>query len=371
MALRLLRRFLPKANVAEALEDACRKAAESPREVQIDALRAVIFSDHHRGKGDGADDFARCEEAYCAALGWYHEQEYELWLLGDVEELWENRANDVLSRYGRVLELEKRFGPGLVRFFGNHDLEWSDPERVRKLLAGSLPPDTPVHEAMNVDLYDGPERLGTLFLVHGHQGTPDAGSALSRFVSRFAVRNVWGVAQRMLKVATTPPSKSVSLRYAHDTAMATWADERDDAVVLIAGHTHRPVFPDQPPPDLAEALAEAQRAYDAVAGSGGEAAAQARAALELAQTKFDRDEGHKPVVQKRPAYFNTGCCSFADGDVTGLVIENGRIGLVRWLDNNGDPRPQRLVEPVDLREILRRVAGRPPEVPSPSPAGAA
>ena len=60
------------------------------RDIELSDLRAVVFSDHHRGVGDGADDFRRCEPAYCAALGWYLEQGYELWLLGDVEELWEN-----------------------------------------------------------------------------------------------------------------------------------------------------------------------------------------------------------------------------------------------------------------------------------------
>src|SRR5688572_20608242 len=33
--------------------------------------RLVIFSDHHKGARDGADDFAGCEENYAAALGYY------------------------------------------------------------------------------------------------------------------------------------------------------------------------------------------------------------------------------------------------------------------------------------------------------------
>ena len=57
------------------------------RELEVSEIRAVAFSDHHRGRGDGADDFKRCEQAYCAALGWYLEQEFQLWLIGDVEAL--------------------------------------------------------------------------------------------------------------------------------------------------------------------------------------------------------------------------------------------------------------------------------------------
>ena len=48
----------------------------------------------------------------------------------------------------------------------------------------------------------------------------------------------------------------------------------------------------------------------------------------------------------RPHYFNTGCCSFLDGDVTGLELADGEIRLVRWPDNSGAPKPQ----------VLRRAA---------------
>ena len=29
-------------------------------------------------------------------------------------------------------------------------------------------------------------------------------------------------------------------------------------------------------------------------------------------------------------YFNTGCCRFDDGDITGLELEDGRLRLVKW-----------------------------------------
>ena len=58
--------------------DAAYRSAEPRPPVDLNDLRAVVFSDHHRGRGDGADDFRRCEESYAAALGWYLEQDYEL-----------------------------------------------------------------------------------------------------------------------------------------------------------------------------------------------------------------------------------------------------------------------------------------------------
>jgi hypothetical protein len=40
---------------------------------------------------------------------------------------------------------------------------------------------------------------------------------------------------------------------------------------------------------------------------------------------------------ERPCYFNTGCCSFSDGDVTGIEIAEGYIRLVKWLNDAGRP----------------------------------
>ena len=45
---------------------------------------------------------------------------------------------------------------------------------------------------------------------------------------------------------------------------------------------------------------------------------------------------------KKPSYFNTGCCAFLDGDVTGLEISDGEIRLVRWPDDDGMPKKKTL-----------------------------
>lgn len=56
----------------------------------------------------------------------------------------------------------------------------------------------------------------------------------------------------------------------------------------------------------------------------------------------------------KPCYFNTGCCSFGDGDITGIEIVNGLIKLVRWLDDEGRPLPKEL-EVSDLRKVFTDV----------------
>ena len=59
----------------------------------------------------------------------------------------------------------------------------------------------------------------------------------------------------------------------------------------------------------------------------------------------------------QPSYFNTGCCCFADGDVTGLEIDSGEIRLVRWLDNEGRRQPQLLTK-LKLDDVYRQVASK-------------
>lgn len=335
--------------VARGLEQAHRSADQ--RVVQLDEVRAVSFSDHHRGRGDGADEFERCEPIYSAALGWYFEYGYELWLLGDVEELWENRPDAVVNRYADVLGLERQFGPArLTRLFGDHDLDWSSERQVAEHLAPSLPPGVRVHEALVVQIMDGDRRLGSVFLAHGHQGSPGVGSSLWRTIGR-AIFRAW-FAGSAVHTAGASPATNALVRARHDAAVAEWAGRQRDPLILVAGHTHRPVFPGAPPRAPEDVLADAERRYEAAQAIDDDLAG-ARAELEYARAVYRRDPA-RPIAQPTPAYFNPGACSNADGKITGLTIDGGRIELVRWPDNDGRPRPEVLAT-ADLRDIFARL----------------
>lgn len=78
--------------------------AEGPAVLDIHTAKFVIFSDHHKGKRDGADDFRLCERAYNAALAYYDRLQYTLIVMGDVEELWEEWPKTVLKAYQHTLE---------------------------------------------------------------------------------------------------------------------------------------------------------------------------------------------------------------------------------------------------------------------------
>jgi UDP-2,3-diacylglucosamine pyrophosphatase LpxH len=341
-----------------------------PETIDISSLRAVVISDLHRGARDGADDFERAEAAYSAALGWYREEGYELLLLGDVEELWENDPKEVIpDTYGALLDLEASFaaeqgGPGLRRFWGNHDLDWKDKKKVERQL-GSFLPGVQVREGLILDVRDGEETLGRLFFVHGHQGTEF--SERFQFISRFFVRRVWRRIQRNQGWLSTTPAHDYVLRAKHDTAMFRWARARikegrkGDQPVLIAGHTHHPVVPGRPEAEpktadvdkLKSKLEDAKRR----GADQGEVAA-IRAELEGVEGFLRRKRYPAPETDEPPCYFNGGCCCYPDGDVTCLELDGAadQIRLVRW------PRDKpKAVDPVpaavSLRAIFNQVAG--------------
>ncbi|MEA2318316.1 MAG: hypothetical protein QOD44_2505 [Solirubrobacteraceae bacterium] len=328
--------------------------------LDLETARLIVFSDHHRGVRDGADDFARCEPAYAAALGWYLEQGHRLVILGDGEELWENRPDGVLAAYEDVLRLEAEFHRAgrYERFWGNHDDEWRYAGEVRRRL-GRYFPGLRVREALKLRVMDGGVAVGVLFLVHGHQGTLD--SDRLAWLSRLFVRHVWRNLQRWANVSLQTPARDHALRALHDTAMFGWARDHPARPILIAGHTHRPVFgtsrPD--PVDASDATVSGQGTGSAQAAPSPDPAAAAahRARKEWAAARR-RSREAPPVPVVPPCYFNTGCCSFGDGDVTGVEIADGEIRLVRWPDDDGLPAAKVLAR-ADLREVLRLVASAP------------
>lgn len=345
------------ARIAAALDRAYGSESVPLLELEAAAARLIVFSDQHRGARDGADDFLRCERAYHAALGHYLERDFRLVVLGDVEELWENSPHEVLAAYPETLALEAEFRHrgGYERVYGNHDDLWRHPGAVAEHLAAVLGEGVAVHEALRVRL-EG-EDGGELFLCHGHQGT--ASSDRLAWFSRLVVRYLWRPLQRRLKMASTTPARDFELRERHDAAMFAWARGHAERPVLITGHTHRPVFgasapdarPGRTPAEVEAELAQAR----AASPPDPERIAALRAELELVQA--EARSGREPAQPvDPPCYFNTGCCSFGDGDVTGLEIADGRIRLVRWLDDGGRPAPKLLAE-AGLADVFAAVRG--------------
>ena len=338
-----------------------------PEPVQLTQLKAVVISDHHRGARDAADDFQRAEPAYSAALGSYLERKYELWLLGDVEELWENDIDEVRREYVDLLKLEREFArgpgaPGLRRFWGNHDLDWKDAGKVTREL-GEFLEGVPVREGLRLEVLDGDEFLGTLFLAHGHQGT-DFSERFQVF-SRFFVR-IWRHIQNTQGWLSTTPAHDYDLRAKHDRAMFHWARnmahagrEREQPL-LIAGHTHHPVFPGKPhnPPETADVDKLAAKLEKARAnGAGEQQLAEMCSELEGVKAVLRRKGYPAPETDEPPCYFNGGCCCYPDGDVTCLELDGAAdaIRLMRWPRDKPTPQDPPPAEQ-SLRLLFKQVA---------------
>ncbi|MCK4338394.1 MAG: metallophosphoesterase, partial [Candidatus Cloacimonetes bacterium] len=130
----------------------------------------AIFSDLHLGDGGSADDFNHNEETMETALTFYHENDYRLILLGDIEELWQFDLNQVVNRYNKsVYKKMREFGNARIyRVFGNHDYEWCspyDPAMKNPKKNKGAP------EALKMKDINGEIRI---LLTHGHQGSIDS-----------------------------------------------------------------------------------------------------------------------------------------------------------------------------------------------------
>ncbi len=326
--------------------------------IPLKDLKLVVFSDHHRGQNDSADDFRPCKPAYHAALGYYLEAGFTLILLGDVEELWECRPAKVIKTYSDTLALEQQYSRlgRYVRVWGNHDDHWQYPGEVDRFLGSFLSPmkHKTVTEGYTITVTSGDKSLGNLLFVHGHQGTLES-DKFSR-ISRFLVRYLWRPFQRLTKAKPPTPVRDFQLRLTQEIAMHGWASQQS-GLILITGHTHHPVF---------SSISHEARLKSEIEGL--------KQKLEKSKTPDSRDKIQEEISRKtanlnwvlaksngvaldfpgdrKPCYFNTGCCSYSDGDITGIEIEDGMIRLVRWPDDLGNPR-QKVLQEGDLEKILR------------------
>jgi len=108
--------------------------------------------------------------------------------------------------------------------------------------------------------------------------------------SKFMVRYFWRPFQRMFKIPLSTPSKNKVLRGDVDLAMDKWA-RRQSRQLIICGHTHQYIF-----------------------GSN----------LPIG------DDG-------KPCYFNSGCCSYGNGNISGIEISADKIRLVEWTPEDSEP----------------------------------
>jgi predicted phosphodiesterase len=273
----------------------------------LQAAKFIIFSDQHKGDKSAADDFKNNESNYLCALDYYNKNKFSFINLGDSEELWKFKAADILPANKKTLQAEAAFQPNrLYKTFGNHDLIWKNKADVFFLLKNYFKMPLPINEGIVIKLKCAHTFLN-LFFTHGHQG--DAMSD-NNWLSTWLVAHMWMPVQRFLRINVNTPSKDYSLRNEHNIMMSEWSGLQQN-LLLITGHTHVPVF--------------ASGRY------------------------FNHPSNNIDGIEQsniKPSYFNTGCCCFSDGDITGIEIADECIRLIKWHEHNGIA--QRMI----LEEIL-------------------
>jgi predicted phosphodiesterase len=301
----------------------------------------IILSDHHKGAKNGADDFALAEKNYLHALQYYNNEGYFYIALGDCEELWENTLAAVKKTNLPSFEKEKLFlaRKAFIKVFGNHDLEWDNnpfaPLELEKIYGEKVP----IYEGVILTININNQAL-KIFLTHGHQG--DAISDGNWF-SKWFVAKIWAPLQAYLAINPNTPAFEDHLKTDHNRFMYEWVAQKTN-ILLITGHTHQPVF---------ESLTHIERLYRKLAIARETADNATIESLE-AQIQLKKLSGQTipDFTAYKSSYFNSGCCCFDEGDITGIEIADGKIKLIKWeYDTNGSPTHV-VLETTDLQNLV-------------------
>jgi predicted phosphodiesterase len=294
--------------------------------------RVIILSDQHRGTRNGSDNFSVCENSYLAALDYYNNENFYYINLGDCEELWENTMFGI-AKYNKVVyDKEKLFiqREAYCKIFGNHDLFWSyDPlssywlkkiyGRAIRIFTGALV-RLEFSSASHLDI----------FCTHGHQGDRQSdGNAFSKWFVSF----VWGPLQDFLEINTNNPSTNDNLKTLHNMMMYDWSASQEK-ILLVTGHTHQPVF---------NSLTHLERLYQRLEKARviNDRDAEQKIEAEIPRRKREYDFVNHSFDKMKPTYFNSGCCCFDDGTITGIEIGDGYIRLIKWSLVEG--KPERII----------------------------
>lgn len=257
---------------------------EASKEILFDDnSRLIFFSDCHRGDNSPADDFAHNSSTFSYALNYYFDRGFTYIEAGDGDELWENRYfSDIWQAHGDVFRIMRKFHRE-GRFYmilGNHDMVKKSKRFMRKNLYQYYNHRTKRFEPLfdNIEVHEGlilryAGTSGKIFVVHGHQG--DLLNDNLWPIARFLVRYILKPLELTGLKNPISPSRNYYRKGIIENNIINWVKANNQ--MLIAGHTHRPVFP----------------------GEGD------------------------------PPYFNDGSCVYPRC-ITGIEIQNGEIMLIKW-----------------------------------------
>ncbi len=245
----------------------------------------ILFSDCHRGDNSFADDFANNRNIYFHALKHYYKEGFSYCELGDGDELWENLSfQSIFYAHKNVYMLMKQFHDEerLHMIWGNHDMVYRHKNYVSKTLNTYFDPKTGKDEDLFCDIcyHEGlvlkhsdnqVKNYSYAMVIRPIGGIISFGNGVDLWYGYFgSLLNVMGIAD------PTSPAKNYKELIKIERRTKKWIIANNN-LITIAGHTHRPRFPD--PGDI--------------------------------------------------AFFNDGSCVHPRS-ITGIEIENGAISLIKW-----------------------------------------
>jgi hypothetical protein len=182
-----------------------------------------------------------------------------------------------------------------------------------------------------------------IFCTHGHQGDKQSDGNV---FSKWFVSYIWGPLQNFLKININSPSANDNLKTLHNMYMYDWSAAQDKTL-LITGHTHQPVF---------NSLTHLERLYQRLeqARSLGDEEEMKKIEDEIPRRRREYDFVNHSLETMKPTYFNSGCCCFDDGTITGIEISGGHIRLIKW--SLIHDKPERiLAEEESLEQLAKKI----------------
>lgn len=259
------------------------KIFKNSKELVIDDnTKLVIMSDCHRGAGNNYDNFIKNKNIFEVALQDYYNKGFTYIELGDGDEMWEiEDYEDIIETHLDAFKQLKKFNDSgkLIMIYGNHDIVKNSPKILKKYFYKYYGKEKEKEKSLldNLIVYESlilKYKNYDIFLIHGHQ-VDFLNSTIWPF-SRFLVRHIWKPLEQLGIKDPTSAAKNYKVTQKTEKRLKNWSIKNNK--ILIAGHTHRPIFP-----QIGKSL-----------------------------------------------YFNDGSCIHPNG-ITCIEIESGNITLVKWV----------------------------------------
>ena len=169
-----------------------------------------------------------------------------------------------------------------------------------------------------------------IYMTHGHQGDLQSDG---NWFSKWFVSDVYAPVQGYLRINPNTPANNNELKTAHNKIMYQWSSKKKN-MLLITGHTHQPVF---------KSLTQLEKLYQELETAKHNKDANAMAEIKKQITHRENKGDKIPDFDGYlDTYFNSGCCCFDDGDITGIEISDGSIRLIKW-QYGSDKQSERIV----------------------------